>query len=82
MNKRNDEDLPEAYPLGTQVEMRAVMGTYAGGRPWTRVQRGRVTDRVFFYDLQQWGYAVQWDDSPDDHFNPGAFIIQPFLEVV
>lgn len=77
----HDLEIPEPLALGTEVEMRVTMGTFAGGRPWVRVQRGHVTDRVWFYGLDQWGYAVRWDGTaPGDEL--GAFIVQPFLEVV
>lgn len=75
----HDQQLPKPLALGTEVELRAMMGTFAGGRPWVRVQRGRVVDRIWFYELEQWGYAVRWDGS--EQFDPGAFIVQPMLEV-
>lgn len=79
MDTYNDEDLPKPFALGTEVELRVRAGT-AGGKPAMRVQRGRVTDRIWFYELEQWGYAVRWDGS--GQFDPGAFVIQPMLEVV
>lgn len=77
MDTYNDEDLPKPFALGTEVELREVTGT-VGGKPRVRIQHGRVVDRVWFYGLEQWGYAVRWDGSTQ--FDPGAFVIQPMLE--
>ena len=74
-----DADLPKPLALGTEVEMRVYNGT-VGAKRRAHVQHGRVTDRVWFYDLQQWGYSVRWDGGAQ--FNPGEFIVRPFLEVV
>lgn len=76
----HDLEIPEPLALGTEVEMRVYNGT-GGGKPHMRVQRGHVTDRVWFYGLDQWGYAVRWDASGSAD-ELGAFIVQPFLEVV
>jgi hypothetical protein len=74
-----EDPMPTPHALGTEVELRTTNGT-TGGKPHTRIQRGHVTDRVFFYELGQWGYAVRWYGAAD--CNLGAFVIEPMLEVV
>ena len=74
-----DQDLPKPFALGTEVELHVYNGT-AGGKPHARIQRGHVVDRIWFYELEQWGYAVRWYGARQ--FDPGAFVIQPMLEVV